>query len=626
MQLVPSSQCFQRKDFLTGAKIYTEFTRALRGHNPARRDWKKTFVLIASAAHPDYNSANDLILGKVVRMTFTPGENVGQYRIIEALGQGGMATVFKAYHPSLDRYVAIKVLHPAFKEDQNFLARFNREARIVAKLDHPNIIPIFDFALHGDTPYLVMRYVEGKTLKAVLREEPLPIAPAQTLAMLKPIASALAYAHAQGILHRDIKPSNIMRANDGHIYITDFGLARIAQAGESTMSQDMLIGTPQYISPEQARGIAIDERTDIYSFGVVLFEMLTGRVPFSADTPYAIIHDHIYTPLPLPTSINPNLSPDIERVLLKALAKDPPARFANITELMNALEHAIGTPAPAPIAITMPPPVETRTPSQVGAPPPEQIAPRPTRRFTPLTCAASLVGAIILIAVCAWLALALGDDLATALRFAPPNQNAAIRDARARVNANPQDPLAHLQLADALATAKQFDTAFNEYEQAIRLNPQTPDAYRRAGETAERAGNFDRALKYYDLGHKAIPNDIGLLLGLGDMQLRAKRYEDARASFEQAMRLDPGNAQAVWRMGEYYRALGKLAEALREYTRALAIDPNLPEAHYGLGMLALQRGATDEARRQFQLVVNNPKTPPPLREDAQMQLRNLDKK
>ncbi|MBI5649293.1 MAG: tetratricopeptide repeat protein [Chloroflexi bacterium] len=556
-------------------------------------------------------------------MTFTPGENVGQYRIIEALGQGGMATVFKAYHPSLDRYVAIKVLHPAFKEDQNFLARFNREARIVAKLDHPNIIPIFDFAQHGDTPYLVMRYVEGKTLKAVLREEPLPIAPAQVIAMLKPIASALTYAHAQGIFHRDIKPSNIMRAHDGHIYITDFGLARIAQAGESTMSQDMLIGTPQYISPEQARGVAIDERTDIYSFGVVLFEMLAGRVPFSADTPYAIIHDHIYTPLPLPTSINPNLSPEIERVLLKALAKDPPARFASVTELMNALEQASGTPAP--IAIAMPP-VETRTPSQVGSPPPERIAPQPTRRFTPLTCAVSGILAVILVLVCAWLALALGDDLATALRFAPPNQNAAIRDARARVTANPQDPTAHLQLADALANAKQYDAALGEFEQAIKLNPQMPDAYRRAGETAERAGNFDRALKYYDLGHKAIPNDIGLLPGLGDMQLRAKRHEDARGSFEQALRLDPGNAQAMWRMGEYYRALGKLAEALREYSRALAVDPNLPEAHYGLGMLAMQRGATDEARRQFQLVINNPKTPPQLKDDAQMQLRNLDKK
>jgi serine/threonine-protein kinase len=146
-------------------------------------------------------------------MPISPGDNVGPYRIIEPLGQGGMATVFKAYHPALDRYVAIKVLHPAFKEDPNFNARFVREARIVAKLDHPNIVPIYDFAEQQGTPYLVMRFIEGKTLKAVLCDGLLLVP--RVLAIIHPVTQALAYAHAQGILHRDIKPSNIMRANDG---------------------------------------------------------------------------------------------------------------------------------------------------------------------------------------------------------------------------------------------------------------------------------------------------------------------------------------------------------------------------------------------------------------------------
>ncbi len=245
-------------------------------------------------------------------MPLSPGENVGPYRIIEQLGQGGMATVFKAYHPALDRYVAIKVLHPAFKEDPNFLARFQREARIVAKLEHSHIVPVYDFSEHKGMAYLVMRYVEGKTLKAHLTGEPLP--PERILEILKPVAEALAYAHEQGVLHRDIKPSNVILTPEGGVFLTDFGLARMAQSGESTLSQDMMIGTPQYMSPEQAKGEKVDERTDIYSLGVVLFEMLTGRVPFSADTPYAIIHDHIYTPLPLPTTIKPDIPLRIKRI------------------------------------------------------------------------------------------------------------------------------------------------------------------------------------------------------------------------------------------------------------------------------------------------------------------------
>ncbi len=271
-------------------------------------------------------------------MSFSPGENVGPYRIIEQLGQGGMATVYKAYHAGLDRYVAIKALHPAFKQDASFVGRFEREARIVAKLDHPNIIPIYDFSEHEGTSYIVIRYIEGTTLKHLLLDGMPTIDRIQSI--LHPVTDALAYAHAQGVLHRDIKPSNIIIANDGHIYLADFGLARMADIGGSTLSQDMLIGTPQYISPEQAKGDPIDARSDLYSLGVVIFEMLTGRVPFSADTPYAVIHDHIYSPLPLPRSINPNLSSSLEQVLLKALAKDPGNRYATATELMTALDEA----------------------------------------------------------------------------------------------------------------------------------------------------------------------------------------------------------------------------------------------------------------------------------------------
>ena len=272
-------------------------------------------------------------------MSFNIGENVGPYRIIEQLGQGGMATVYKAYHASLDRYVALKVLHPAFHEDQTFTMRFQREARVVARLEHPNIVPIYDYSEHETRPFLVMKYIEGDTLKARLNQGPLTSEEIEQV--VNSVGSALAYAHKQGILHRDIKPSNVMIAKDGTMYLADFGLARIAEAGESTMSSDSIMGTPQYISPEQAMGKKdLDAGTDIYSFGVMLYEMVVGQVPFSADTPFSIIHDHIYTPLPLPMKVNPNVPEPVQRVLLKALAKDRLDRYTSTEELMTAFKEA----------------------------------------------------------------------------------------------------------------------------------------------------------------------------------------------------------------------------------------------------------------------------------------------
>ncbi|RME08620.1 MAG: serine/threonine protein kinase [Anaerolineae bacterium] len=273
-------------------------------------------------------------------MPFVVGENVGPYRLLEQLGRGGMATVFKAYHPALDRYVAIKALHPAFLEDPNFHARFQREARVVAKLEHPNIVPIYDFSEHEGRPYLVMKFIEGETLKARLMRDALSVE--EILEIVQAVGDALAYAHQQGILHRDIKPSNVLLSSDGRIYLADFGLARIAQAGESTISGDVMLGTPQYISPEQAMGLAdLDEGTDIYSFGVMVYEMVVGQVPFSADTPFSIIHDHIYSPLPLPTRVNPNVPPAVERVLLKALAKEREARYERVSDFVTAFRQAV---------------------------------------------------------------------------------------------------------------------------------------------------------------------------------------------------------------------------------------------------------------------------------------------
>jgi len=273
-------------------------------------------------------------------MSFAIGSTVGSYQIEEKLGQGGMATVYKGYHNRLDRHVAIKVLHAVFKDDDSFLRRFTREAQVVARLEHANIVPVYDFAEHEGYPYLVMRFVEGETLKQRLSQGTLSTK--EIIRVATHIASGLDYAHKQGVLHRDIKPSNILLTKGGGVFIADFGLARITQSGESTMSQDMIMGTPQYISPEQAKGNTdLDGRTDVYSFGIMVYEMLTGQVPFASDTGYSVIHSQIFDPPPLPSSLNDKISPALEAVLLKVLSKEPAERYATAGEFVAAFKEAL---------------------------------------------------------------------------------------------------------------------------------------------------------------------------------------------------------------------------------------------------------------------------------------------
>ncbi|MCL5952819.1 MAG: protein kinase [Chloroflexi bacterium] len=275
-------------------------------------------------------------------MAFAPGDVVGSYRIIECIGQGGMATIYRAHQESLDRDVALKVIHPALMNDESFRIRLNREASIVAKLNHPNIIPIYDYGQSNGIPFLVMRYVEGNTLKGLLKERRLETG--RILEIAHSVGGALAYAHSHDVLHRDVKPSNILIDLEGNVFLGDFGLARLTYSGETTASRDMLIGSPYYISPEQAKGDSVDARSDIYSFGIVLFEMFTGNVPFSCDTPYATVLAHINDPLPCARTFNPEAPLPVEKVLEKALAKDREDRYATVDQMLLALENALSGP------------------------------------------------------------------------------------------------------------------------------------------------------------------------------------------------------------------------------------------------------------------------------------------
>jgi len=289
-------------------------------------------------------------------MAVLPGKSVGKYRIIERLGRGGMAEVYKAYHPGLDRHVAIKVMHPFLVEEKDFVGRFEREARAVAKLRHPNIVQIIDFDHEDDLFYMVMEFIDGPTLKAELRERSLmgqPFAPKEAARILAAIGNAVDYAHRWGMVHRDLKPANIMFTAEGQPILTDFGVARIVGAKRFTVT-GAVSGTPAYMSPEQGQGERGDERSDIYSLGVILYEMVTGRVPYDADTPLAIIMKHINDPLPLPRQVHPQLPESVERVILKALSKNPDDRYQTAGEMALALQQAVVAPAVPIVSVEAP--------------------------------------------------------------------------------------------------------------------------------------------------------------------------------------------------------------------------------------------------------------------------------
>ena len=286
------------------------------------------------------------------------GQTLGKYRILDALGRGGMAQVFRGYHPQLDRYVALKVLRSDLVEQDEFLARFRREAHAVSGLRHPNIVQVFDFDVQDDQHYMVMELLEGDTLRARLNEyrvrgERMPLS--EILRILVEVLGGLGYAHKEGIIHRDIKPANIMLTRRGQAVLTDFGIAQIVGSTQYTVS-GALMGTLNYMAPEQGFKGTCDERSDIYSLGIVFYEMLTGYTPFEADTPLAILMKHLNDPLPLPSQVDPSLPRELEHIILKALAKDPQDRYQSAEEMAAAMQQVLDKKISDSPRLIVPPP------------------------------------------------------------------------------------------------------------------------------------------------------------------------------------------------------------------------------------------------------------------------------
>jgi serine/threonine protein kinase len=267
------------------------------------------------------------------------GKQFGSYQIVAPLGEGGMAAVYKASQPAMERFVALKVLPRHMSASDEFVARFRREARLLAQLQHPHILPVFDYGESEGYPYIVMPFIVSGTLADILRDQRLSLSEVRRI--ISQIGDALSYAHAHGMIHRDIKPSNILIDERGNCLLTDFGLARMAEAADKLTTSGAVMGTPAYMSPEQGTGSATDQRSDIYSLGIILYEMLTGRVPYTAETPIAVVFKHVQDPLPSARKFNPSLPEGLELVLLKSLAKNPEDRYQTADAFVQAVQQVI---------------------------------------------------------------------------------------------------------------------------------------------------------------------------------------------------------------------------------------------------------------------------------------------
>lgn len=265
------------------------------------------------------------------------GKRVGKYQILEEIGRGGMAVVYKALDTTLDRVVALKVLAPHLAWEPGFIVRFRREAKTAANLEHPNVVTIYEIGEAEGSHYIAMQYIEGHTLKDIVdREGALPLSTVVNL--VDQLASALDYAHAQGVVHRDVKPSNVIVDAKGHVTLTDFGIVKAADGTRLTKTGATL-GTPEYMSPEQVENKAVGPASDTYSLGVVVYEMLAGRVPFSGTTPH-VLHAHVYEEPPAIGRVRRGLPTAIQDIVKKALAKDPRQRYRTAGEMARALTEA----------------------------------------------------------------------------------------------------------------------------------------------------------------------------------------------------------------------------------------------------------------------------------------------
>ncbi|HJX62050.1 MAG TPA: tetratricopeptide repeat protein [Dehalococcoidia bacterium] len=584
------------------------------------------------------------------------GRTLGRYEVTALVGRGGMATVYKARHPGLNRNVAVKVLHRHLAVDPAFVGRFRREARAVAALRHPNIVRVYDFDSEGDLYFIVMEFIDGPTFASFLKrlfKQGRHLSAAEILRLFSPLCSAIHYAHEQGMVHRDIKPSNVILTRKHEPILTDYGIARIAGATAYTIP-GVVIGSAHYMSPEQAEGLPGDNRSDIYSLGIVLFEALTGAVPFQGETPASVLMKQVASAPPPALSLNPDLPPAIEAVLNKALAKDPNDRYQQGSDLALALQEVFGPVAAEPAAastaeppaledatlqvtrqMTPPPPSTGEAARQMTPPPPSvtppppsapegapvfeppsvteptlvtgidlTIPPAPVRRspskFPRQLLIAGGVAAAIAVVVGGFLLLGGGGGSSQ-----PPGSTASAT----RVGTvNPAPAL--MAEGDSLAQQGKLEEAVAKYQEALLSDPnsdigrtQLGIAYYLLPELDELAQDeLEKALEANPTNVRALAFLCVVRSDLAQSQY-SKDFSLAEHVCNRALELDPQNAQAHAFLGEVYAAQDRNDEGLAEATRGLELAPNDYYVLTSLGYVRALRGEWSEAASNYRAAI-----------------------
>jgi serine/threonine-protein kinase len=532
-------------------------------------------------------------------MTTLIGQEFGGYRIISQVGKGGMATVYKAFQASLDRYVAVKVMPPFYaQEDDTFLKRFRREARAVAKLRHPNILMVIDYGERDGLTYIVMEYVDAGTLTDRLGS-PLPLN--DIASIIDQVAGALDHGHGQGVVHRDVKPSNILLPKPNWPLLTDFGLAKIVGGSQLTITGS-IAGTPAYMSPEQGQGEVVDSRSDIYSLGIVLYEMATGRVPYHAETPMAVVVKHIIESLPLPRTINTDLPEEVERVILKALAKNPEDRYQRVVDLSNALMEAceqVGAPTilketviedvppkpPVPVEqdvssvptepVPEEPPVIHPSPSP---PPPEPVPeetpviPPPLSPPLPDSDPPVRVKKSGMFEGRNWLKWAVPAGLIVAFLcmigftalIIPPLLNGT--DPTSTPFVDPTTAAEHIQQGYQFYDGGNYQSAIEEFEAAIGLGSDDVDMYFDLSDAYYETNRTDEAIATLERVVAIAPNDSYILETAGWFYQYFEFHEAAIHHFERALEIDPSAEYLFLDIADSFEALGEYDKA-EEYRR-----------------------------------------------------------
>jgi len=283
-------------------------------------------------------------------MSHLSGKSLGQYKIIEPIGSGGTAQIYRAYQPSVKRDVVVKVLSPSFQDDPNFVKRFAQEVDVIAHLQHPQIIPIYDFGDQDGDVFIVMAYMRGGTLADRIDQSQGGLPDDETIRLFDLIAKGLGYAHAKGIVHRDLKPNNILMDEDGNPYLADFGLAKFTE-GKIELTNTLMTGTAAYMAPEIAREGKSTKRADIYALGIILFEMLTGKLPYEGKTPYKVLSAHVNQPIPRIKDLRSDLTDAVQKVIDTAIAKEPAHRYATAEAMASAFRSAMGKQESTPYAV-----------------------------------------------------------------------------------------------------------------------------------------------------------------------------------------------------------------------------------------------------------------------------------